>query len=99
MQRPGPIDRRLEDTMPSTVSEALVVSVVRKHKSGPLPMLPASTLRRIERTLGEHPPRLIPPPSWRVLRMVAAAVAILASVDAVAVVGFRVVEAVKVHVA
>jgi tetratricopeptide (TPR) repeat protein len=99
MRPPIPIDRRLSETKPSTVSEALLVSVVKKHKSGLGPSLPTSTLKRIERTLGEHPPRLRPVPAWRVLRTVAAVVVAVVSVQAIAVVGNRLVEVARMHLA
>lgn len=99
MRPPVPIDRRLSETKPSTASEALLISVVQKHKNGPEPSLPTSTLARIGRTLGEHPPRLSPIPVWRVAQTFVAVLAALASVEAVAVVGIHVVEIVKVHLA
>ncbi len=99
MRSPVPIDRRLSETRPATVSEALLVSVVQKHKQGLAPSLPASTMKRIERTLGEHPPRPRALPVWRVLRTVAAVLAVFVAVQAVAVMGIRLVEVVKVHFA
>ena len=90
MRPPVSIDRRLLETKPSTAGEALLIAVVRKHKSGPPPGLPPSAMARIWRTLGERPPRLSPLPAWRAVRALVVVLAALLSVQAVAVVGIRV---------
>src|SRR5581483_7043238 len=97
MRRSTPIQRRLVDSRPSTVSEALLIAVVKKHKAGPAPALPASTQRRIASGLGEHPPRVSLPSIWPALRAVAAVALALVSLNAVALVGVRVIAAVKIH--